>query len=217
VAAGVEFLHHQTPPIIHMDLKSGNIVLTESLVPKVCDLGIGFSSLHAPSLGQLGSPAFMAPECAREEPIDNDKLPAVDCYGFGWVAHDCAHVNTDAGAAARLRAAGVEPSAAAAPPSSSSSSGSAATTANNDSATLLRSSATATAAAGTGTGTSTPWMGVLVRRELGGFAVDVDARVPLPLAQLVAECLAVEPDARPTLAAARARLAAAALDAPGWA
>jgi serine/threonine protein kinase len=34
VACGVEFLHAQSPPIIHTDLKCGNIVLNESLVPK---------------------------------------------------------------------------------------------------------------------------------------------------------------------------------------
>jgi hypothetical protein len=34
VACGVEFLHAQSPPIIHLDLKCGNIVLNEALVPK---------------------------------------------------------------------------------------------------------------------------------------------------------------------------------------
>ena len=37
VAAGVEFLHAQDPPLIHRDLKSANVVLSDTLVPKVCD------------------------------------------------------------------------------------------------------------------------------------------------------------------------------------
>jgi len=37
VAAGVEFLHAQEPPLIHRDLKSANVVLTDTLMPKVCD------------------------------------------------------------------------------------------------------------------------------------------------------------------------------------
>ncbi len=56
-----------------------------------------------------------------------------------------------------------------------------------------------------------------MRRELGGFAVEVDARVPAPLALLIRACLSVDPDARPSLAASRESLAAAAVDAPGWA
>ena len=35
VAAGVEFLHAQEPPLIHRDLKSANVVLTDTLMPKV--------------------------------------------------------------------------------------------------------------------------------------------------------------------------------------
>ena len=35
VAAGVEFLHAQDPPVIHRDLKSANVVLSDTLVPKV--------------------------------------------------------------------------------------------------------------------------------------------------------------------------------------
>ena len=35
VAAGVEYLHAQAPPVIHRDLKSANVVLSDSLMPKV--------------------------------------------------------------------------------------------------------------------------------------------------------------------------------------
>lgn len=63
---------------------------------------------------------------------------------------------------------------------------------------------------------STPWIGVLVRRSMTKFAVETGEHVPLPLAQLIGACLAVDPEQRPTLAAARERLAEAALKAPEW-
>ena len=37
VAAGVEFLHSQSPQIIHLDLKSPNVVLDGLMTPKVCE------------------------------------------------------------------------------------------------------------------------------------------------------------------------------------
>eukprot|EP00048_Salpingoeca_helianthica_P011638 m.168120 g.168120 ORF g.168120 m.168120 type:complete len:1190 (+) comp15257_c0_seq2:75-3644(+) len=38
-AAGMHYLHSQTPPFIHRDLKSGNLLVTDTWTVKVCDLG----------------------------------------------------------------------------------------------------------------------------------------------------------------------------------
>ncbi len=192
VAAGVEFLHAQQPPIIHMDLKSSNIVLSSELVPKVCDLGIGVSDQHdfKSRAGKSGTPRYMAPECVNDGPVTN--LQAVDAYGFGWIAHDVTHL-------------GISNS----PQPSASSAGSSSEQTGNAVSPVTRGDTTS--------GTeSTPWIGVLVRRSLVNFAVDVGEHVPAPLAQLIAACLAVDPEERPTLASARERLAAAAPEALEW-
>ena len=207
VAAGVEFLHAQQPPIAHMDLKSSNIVLSAEWVPKVCDLGIGVSSQHdfASRAGKSGTPRYMAPECVHEGPVTN--LQAVDAYGFGWIVHDVSHIGTSPSAQRSAEGAAEGPGAAAAP--SASSGGTSSEPTGNAVSSVSRDDFLS--------GTeSTPWFGVLVRRTMDKFEVPVAEHVPAPLAQLIGACLAVDPEERPTLAAARERLAEAALEAPQW-
>lgn len=43
VAAGIDFLHSQKPPIVHRDLKCGNVVISESFKPQVADFGLSRS------------------------------------------------------------------------------------------------------------------------------------------------------------------------------
>ena len=43
IAAGMEFLHGQRPPIFHRDLKCANIVMDERLAPQVADFGLSSS------------------------------------------------------------------------------------------------------------------------------------------------------------------------------
>ena len=94
IAAGVEFLH--TQGIIHFDLKSDNVLLMQGagadMVPKVADFSISARKGAAGGLASAGTPAYMAPEVARGELVQD--LEAVDCYGFGCIVHDTAHVNT---------------------------------------------------------------------------------------------------------------------------
>ncbi len=177
VAAGVEFLHAQTPPIIHMDLKSDNIVMSvDALTPKVCDFGLSSMKGAWPHAGDdvHGTPRYMAPEVARGQEIIS--WEAVDAYGFGWIAHDVAHENTDAGAAQRLAEAGVD----------------------------ARSSLTQTVSAATVAAWAA--IRVMMERERAGYESTVDARVPPPLAALLTACLAVEPQQRPSLPQIRAHL-----------
>ena len=94
IAAGVEFLH--TQGIIHFDIKSDNVLMMtgagEDVVPKVADFSISARKGAAGGLTSAGTPAYMAPEVARGEVIQD--LEAVDCYGFGCIVHDTAHANT---------------------------------------------------------------------------------------------------------------------------
>ena len=158
VAAGVEFLHAQQPPIFHMDLKSSNIVLSAEWVPKVCDLGIGVSSekdfkARNGKSGTSGTPRYMAPECVNDGPVAN--LQAVDSYGFGWIVHDVSHVGTSP--SAQRSADGASPNAAAAPSASSGGSNSEPT----------GNAVSPISPGDTLSGTySTPWIGVLVRRSM---------------------------------------------------
>jgi hypothetical protein len=89
VASGVEFLHRQTPPIIHMDLKVANILLDAGMQPKVSDFGLAAFAV-AGRLHLRGTPAYLAPEVALGQQVQ--RMEALDSYGFGWVAHATAHL-----------------------------------------------------------------------------------------------------------------------------
>ena len=40
ICQGLQFLHQLQRPIIHMDLKPGNILLDDNLMPKIADFGL---------------------------------------------------------------------------------------------------------------------------------------------------------------------------------
>ena len=73
ITLALNFLHNQINPIIHMDVKSANILLDAYLRAKVGDLGLAKitnsniehtkNSSHSIELsGPRGTPAWMAPE-----------------------------------------------------------------------------------------------------------------------------------------------------------
>ncbi len=186
-ACGVEFLHAQSPPIIHTDLKSANIVLDVALVPKVADFGVSWVAASRDGAARRmtrGTPRYMAPEVARGLAISNSK--AIDAYGMGTVLHDLAHVNTDAGAPARLQGVVGGGGGGGGGAGGAASSG------------------------GETSGASGPVSSaqVLFQRESSNYVREFAAHVPTQLTQLMREALAIAPDARPTLTAMRERLAA---------
>ena len=40
IAQGLEYMHTQSPPVAHFDLKPGNILLSDAGEPKICDFGL---------------------------------------------------------------------------------------------------------------------------------------------------------------------------------
>ena len=81
MAYGLAYLH--SIPIIHRDLNTGNILLTESLRAKVADLGVSklFDRKVVHTRTKVpGAMDFMPPECFDESPKYDDKL---DIFSFG--------------------------------------------------------------------------------------------------------------------------------------
>lgn len=85
VANGLHYLHTaKAKPLIHRDIKSANILLSESLVPKIGDFGLAKSltpnKTSALTSTIIGTSAYMAPEAHR-----GDISPKLDIYSFGVV------------------------------------------------------------------------------------------------------------------------------------
>ena len=85
VALGLCYLHSQTPPIIHRDLSSNNVLLTPNMTAKISDLGVArilnLTPLHVSRMTQTpGTPAYMPPEVM----IANPKYDtSVDEFSYG--------------------------------------------------------------------------------------------------------------------------------------
>ena len=81
VTYGLAYLH--SIPVIHRDLNTGNILLTESLRAKIADLGVSklFDRRVVHTRTMIpGAMDFMPPECFDEAPKYDDKL---DIFSFG--------------------------------------------------------------------------------------------------------------------------------------
>ena len=84
VARGMQYLHSRAQPILHLDLKSPNILVDDKWRVKIADFGLarvrrntllsGRSNFH-------GTPEWMAPEMLRAERYDEK----ADVYSFGVV------------------------------------------------------------------------------------------------------------------------------------
>ena len=62
VSLGLCYLHSQTPPIIHRDLASNNVLLTPNMTAKISDLGVA-RILQVSHMTQApGTPAYMPPD-----------------------------------------------------------------------------------------------------------------------------------------------------------
>ena len=85
VALGLCYLHSQTPPIIHRDLSSNNVLLTPNMTAKISDLGVArilnLTPLQVSRMTQTpGTPAYMPPDVMKANPKYDT---SVDEFSYG--------------------------------------------------------------------------------------------------------------------------------------
>lgn len=84
VAKGMQYLHSRQPPILHLDLKSPNILVDDKWRAKIADFGLARvrrNTLVSGKSGFHGTPEWMAPEMLRAEDYDEK----ADTYSYGVV------------------------------------------------------------------------------------------------------------------------------------
>ncbi|KAK9823408.1 hypothetical protein WJX72_002546 [[Myrmecia] bisecta] len=82
IAKGLVYLHSQDPPILHLDLKSPNVLLDDAYNAKIADVGIS-KELHGDFTiaTSMGTSHWASPEQALHEHVNT----ASDVYSFGVV------------------------------------------------------------------------------------------------------------------------------------
>jgi len=81
VCHALAYMHSLAPPVIHRDLKSRNILLTQAMEAKLTDFGISRERLDRTMTAGVGTSLWMAPEVMMGEKYD-DKA---DVFSFGVV------------------------------------------------------------------------------------------------------------------------------------
>jgi serine/threonine protein kinase len=82
IARGARFLHASTPPILHGDLKTANVLVDNRFHAKISDFGLSAKKKH---LGATGTPYWMAPELLRKE---SNNTSESDVYSFGIILYE---------------------------------------------------------------------------------------------------------------------------------
>ena len=62
LCAGMLYLHSSNPVILHRDLKSDNLLVTQDWTVKVADFGLTRFLSEKKAMTQVGTPMWMAPE-----------------------------------------------------------------------------------------------------------------------------------------------------------
>jgi tRNA A-37 threonylcarbamoyl transferase component Bud32 len=79
IARALEYIHDRTPPLIHRDLKSRNVLLTERLDVKLIDFGVSRNFQHEAMTAGVGTPYWTAPEILEGTKYSEQS----DIYSFG--------------------------------------------------------------------------------------------------------------------------------------
>jgi serine/threonine-protein kinase len=87
VAEAVAYLHGQSSPVIHLDLKPGNILLDGDDTPYVADFGLARLLSAADGKRHTGRPAG-TPEYMAPEQFEGWVSPACDIYGLGAMLYE---------------------------------------------------------------------------------------------------------------------------------
>ncbi|OHT12179.1 hypothetical protein TRFO_18190 [Tritrichomonas foetus] len=83
IAYGMISVHKQG--VIHRDLKSANILLDDSLLPKIIDFGLSKYNVGSDQLlGSVGTPNWMAPEMFE----DDNYTEKIDVYSYGMILYE---------------------------------------------------------------------------------------------------------------------------------
>ena len=90
IALALNYLHNRKLPVVHLDVKSANVLLDAYLRAKIADLGLAQplpptkKNVNEKSVKLCclkGTPAFMAPEVLKDRHVS----VAADVYGFGII------------------------------------------------------------------------------------------------------------------------------------
>ncbi|KAG9014041.1 hypothetical protein FRB94_000238 [Tulasnella sp. JGI-2019a] len=84
-AEGIEFMHTQTPPLVHGDIKAENVLITDNDQVAWCDFGLARATQECvtglTTRGGHGTAGFIAPEIFFEE--DAKVTSSSDIYALG--------------------------------------------------------------------------------------------------------------------------------------
>ena len=94
----MNFLHSCTPPVIHRDLKTPNILLANTeegarVCAKVCDFGLSMRMTKSAAGREVGNPIWLAPEILKrgDKPPEYDEKS--DVYSFGIILWELYHID----------------------------------------------------------------------------------------------------------------------------
>mmetsp|Transcript_1733 Transcript_1733/g.3389 ORF Transcript_1733/g.3389 Transcript_1733/m.3389 type:complete len:1106 (+) Transcript_1733:277-3594(+) len=79
---GMIYLHGGSPPVLHRDLKSANLLLDDSYTAKIADFGLSrIKATERSMTGNCGTVQWMPPECLAS----SDYAEPADVYSFGII------------------------------------------------------------------------------------------------------------------------------------